>query len=248
MTEIPRSLLMWAVVVCLAAGTADLALAQQTGRLAGSVTDMAGKAIKGAAIRARNPGSGPAEFNVTSDARGNWSMLGLAAGVWDVAASAPGFESATLAVRMSVLRSNPEVHFVLPGVAPKGALEGIDSTALQGDLTSAEELMAAGKPDEALAIYRALLVKVPPLTSLQLAVGRALRMKKDYAGAIEAYDDLLEADPANQKAMLELARTHDERGDRAAAVAALDRLIALDGTTEEARDARALLAQMKQPS
>jgi len=48
--------------------------------------------------------------------------------------------------------------------------------------------------------------------------------------------------------LLELARTHQERGDRAAAVAALETLIALDGATDQARDARALLAQLKQPS
>jgi tetratricopeptide (TPR) repeat protein len=234
--------------VCLSAGLADAAFAQQTARLAGTVKDMTGRPIKGAAIQARNPTASPKEFNVTSDQRGNWSMLGLATGGWEVTASAPGFEGSTVAVRVSVLRANPNVAFVLVGAAVRGPLEGIDSAALQGDLSHAEELMAAGSYDEALVIYRALLAKVPTLTTLNLSIGRALRMKKDYAGAVEAYGAMLKADPASQKALLELGRTHQERGDRAAAIAALEQLVALDGTTDEARDARALLAELKRTS
>ena len=59
---------------------------------------------------------------------------------------------------------------------------------------------------------------------------------------------MLKADPASQTALLELGRTHQERGDRAAAVAALEKLIALDATTDEAREARALLAELKKSS
>jgi tetratricopeptide (TPR) repeat protein len=242
-TEIPRFVLACAVAVCLSAGAAS---AQQTGRLAGSVKDMGGRPIKGATISARNPVATRSEFNVSADQRGNWAMMGLAAGAWEVTASAPGFESSTIAVGVSVLRTNPDLQFVLVGMAVRGALVGIDTTALQNDLSDAEKLMAAEQYDEALTIYRALLEKVPSLTTLNLAVGRALRMKKDYAGALAAYGDLLKADPASQKALLETARTHQERGDRAAAIAALEKLIALDGTTDEARDARALLAQLKQ--
>ena len=248
MTQIRRSVLACAVVVCLSAGLADFAFAQQTARLAGTVKDMTGRPIKGASIQARNPTASPNEFSVTTDQRGNWGMLGLGAGGWDVTASAPGFERSTVAVHVSVLRANPNVELVLVGAAVRGPLEGIDSAALQGDLSHAEELMAAGSYDEALAIYRALLTKVPTLTTLNLGVGRALRMKKDYAGAADAYGALLKADPASQKALLELGRTHQERGDRAAAIGTLERLVALNGTTDEARDARALLAELKKVS
>jgi hypothetical protein len=244
--EIPRFVLACAVAVCLSAAVAGVAVAQQTGRLTGSVKDMGGRAIKGATVTARNPTVAPGEFNVTSDARGNWGMLGLSAGAWEVTANAPGFESSTISMRVSVLRTNPDLQFVLVGTRPKGALAGIDTAALQNDLSDAEKLMAAGQYDEALTTYRALLAKIPSLTTLNLAIGRALRMKKDYDGALAVYGDLLKADPASQKALLETARTHQERGNRAAAIEALDKLVAIDGTTDEARDARALLAQLKQ--
>ena len=248
MTEIPRSVLAYALAMCLSAGVADVAFAQQTGRLAGSVKDMGGRPIKGATITARNPTASPSEFVVASDQKGNWAVMGLVAGAWEVVAGAPGFESSTIAVRVSVLRTNPEVAIVLVGMRPHGALEGIDTAALQNDLSDAEKLMAAGQYDEALTTYRALLAKLPSLTTLNLAIGRALRMKKDYAGALAAYGDLLKADPASQKALLETARTHLERGDRAAAIAALDTLIAHGGTTDEAREARDLLAELKKVS
>jgi tetratricopeptide (TPR) repeat protein len=162
-----------------------------------------------------------------------------------VTAGAPGLESATVAVRVSVLRVNPNVELVHVGVPPRGPLEGIDSAALQADISHAETLMAAAKYDEAITIYRALLAKVPPLTTLNLGIGRALRLKKDYAGAAEAYAELLKADPASQKTLYELACTDRERGDRAAAIATLEKLINLDGTTDEAQNARVLLAELK---
>jgi hypothetical protein len=36
-----------------------------------------------------------------------------------------------------------------------------------------------------------------------------------------------------------------EQGDRAAAIATLDRAVAVDGTTSEAREARAMLDELK---
>jgi tetratricopeptide (TPR) repeat protein len=247
-TPTPRFAAACVVVVWLSALLSAPALAQQTGRLAGSVKDMGGRPIKGAAVRARNAGGIPSEFNVSSDARGNWGMLGLVGGLWEVTASAPGFESSTLPVRVSVLRSNPELQFVLVGTPVKGALDGIDSKALQNDLSTAEASMAAGQYDDALTVYRTLLSKAPALTSLNLAIGRALRLKKDYAAAEEAYGAFLKAEPSSQKALLELGRTQQEKGDRAGAIATLERAVALDPATDEAKDARALLAQLKQSS
>jgi len=105
--------------------------------------------------------------------------------------------------------------------------------------------MTAGPVRRGARNLRASSWKVPALTSLNLSVGRALRMKKDYAGAVEAYGEVLKAEPGSQKALLELARTHRRVVIHASAIAALEKVIAVNGSTEEARDARALLAQLK---
>jgi tetratricopeptide (TPR) repeat protein len=105
--------------------------------------------------------------------------------------------------------------------------------------------MISGAWDDAIAAYRAVLAKAPPLSMVNLAIGRALRMKKDYAGAAAAYGEILKVDARNQKALLELGRTQHEQGDRSAAVATLETLIAIDGTTDEAAQARALIGQIR---
>ncbi len=85
----------------------------------------------------------------------------------------------------------------------------------------------------------------PALDSVNLALGRALLMMKDYAGAAGAFEGLLKKDGRNQKALVGLGRVQFEQGDRAAAIATLDRAVAVDGTTSEAREARAMLDELK---
>jgi cytochrome c-type biogenesis protein CcmH/NrfG len=70
-------------------------------------------------------------------------------------------------------------------------------------------------------------------------------MKKDYAGAAAAYGEILKSDATNQKALLELGRTQHEQGERAAALATLEKLISIDGKTDEATEARQLIEQIR---
>ena len=246
MTRVPHPVLAcaaaWSFVVFLALPAATQ---QPVGRLAGTVKDLSGQVIKGATIRAVNPGATQDEFTSTSDQKGRWAILGLRSGTWEVSASAPGFESSTIAVRVAMLQPNPAIQFVLVGAATRGPLEGVDTKRLQTALSSAESLMAQERWDDAIAEYRAILAMAPPLDTVNLAIGRALRMKKDYAAAAAAYGEILKSDARNQKALLELGRTQHEQGDRSAALATLEKLVAIDGTTDEATEARALIEQIR---
>jgi len=232
----------WSFVVFLAS---PAAAQQPVGRLAGTVKNIAGQPIKGATIRAVNPGAIPNEFTSTSDQKGQWAILGMRSGVWEVSALAPGFESSTIAVRVAGLQSAPAIQFVLLGTAVRGPLEGVDTKRLQTALSSAESLMAQERWDDAIVEYKAILAMAPPLDTVNLAIGRALRMKKDYAGAAAAYGEILKRDARNQNALLGLGRTQHEQGDRAAALATLEKLVAIDGTTDEATEARALIEQIR---
>ena len=227
----------WAVLA-----VASVSAAQPlVGRLAGSVKTIAGQPVRAATIRAVNPSAIPSEFTATSDQKGEWAILGLRGGLWEVTASAPGFESSTVAVRVAISFNNPKVEFVLVGAPVKGAMDLVDTKKLQASLSAAESLMVQEKWDEAAAEYRNILAMVPALDSVNLALGRALLMKKDYAGASAAYGELLKKDARNQKALLGLGRTQYERGDRAAAIATLEQVISIDGATSEAAEARATL-------
>jgi tetratricopeptide (TPR) repeat protein len=231
----------------MAACWAALALASPSaaqplvGRLTGSVKTLTGQPIKAATIRAVNPTAIPSEFTATSDQRGEWAILGIRGGLWEVTASVPGFESSTVAVSTTLSMNNPKVQFVLVGTPVKGAMDGVDTKQLQAMLSAAESLMAQEKWDEAAAEYRNILAMAPALDTVNLALGRALLLKKDYAGASAAFGDVLKNDARNQKALVGLGRTQYEQGNRAAAIATLEQAVSIDGATSEAAEARAFL-------
>lgn len=242
---IPRSLRVAAAACVAVLALAPPASAQMVGRLTGSVKTVTGQPIKAATIRAVNPSVIPSEFTATADERGEWAILGLRGGLWEITVSAPGFEESTVAVRTTLSMNNPKVHVTLVGVPVKGAMDGVDTKKLQASLGAAESLMAQEKWDEAAAEYRRILAMAPALDSVNLVLGRALLMMKDYAGAAAAFEGLLKKDARNQKALVGLGRVQFEQGDRAAAIATLDRAVAVDGTTSEAREARAMLDELK---
>jgi tetratricopeptide (TPR) repeat protein len=215
------------------------------GRLTGTVKSITGLPVKAATIRAVNPTAIPNEFTATSDQKGEWAILGMRNGLWEVTASAPGFESSTMAVNVAMSMHNPRVEFVLVGVPVKGAMDGVDTKKLQASLSAAESLMVQEKWDEAATEYRNILAMAPALDTVNLALGRALLMQKDYAGASAAFSELIRKDPRNQKALVGLGRTQYEQGDRTAAIATLERVVSIDGATGEAAEARELLGQLR---
>src|SRR3974377_1722309 len=66
----------------------------------------------------------------------------------------------------------------------------------------AKELMAAGKPDEAVPIYRELIRAVPNNPGLVLNLGLALDMSGNKTEAIRQYQAALKLDPNSFPAFL----------------------------------------------
>jgi tetratricopeptide (TPR) repeat protein len=201
-----------------------LPAAAQTGRVGGTIKDDKGQPIKGATVTAENPQSSPSSFTTTTDDRGRFSIIGLRSGTWKITATAPGFTPGGGNVPIRTIGApNPPVDIVLaPGAgAPTGALAGVDTKELQGELQKAEELLNAQQYDAAIAAYNAILAKTPALTMINLQVGRAHRLKKDYDAALGVYKKMLEVEPNNERAKIEIGMTHLEKGDFAAAETAL---------------------------
>lgn len=245
MKPFPRPLPVFMAACVAVLACAPPASAQMVGRLTGSVKTITGEPIKAATIRAVNPTAIPREFTATTDQKGEWAILGLRGGLWEVTVSAPGFESSTVAVRAAISMNNPRVQVTLVGVPIKGAMDGVDTRKLQASLSAAESLMVQDKWEEAAAEYRGILAMAPALDSVYLALGRALLMNKDYAGASDAFGELLKKDARNQQALIGIGRTQIEQGDRAAAIATLERVVAIDGTTDAAKEARGVLAELR---
>jgi tetratricopeptide (TPR) repeat protein len=200
-----------AVITVLAAPAAA-----QTGRVGGTIKDSQGQPLKGATITAENPQASPSSFTATTDDKGRYSIIGLRTGTWKVTASAPGYQpqSGNVPVR-SLGAPMPPVDFVLaPGAAgPTGALAGVNTKELQGELQKAMELANTGQHDAAIAAYEAILAKTPALTLINGQIAQVQRMKKDYDGAIASYQKVLAADANNDRAKIEIGMTYLEKGD-----------------------------------
>jgi Flp pilus assembly protein TadD len=203
-----------ALVVALVVSA--LPAAAQTGRVGGTIKDTQGQPLKGATITAENPSASPSSFTATSDDKGRYSIIGLKTGPWKVTASAPGFapSSGTVPVR-SLGSPMPPVDFNLaPGPSgAAGALAGVNTKELQGEIQKAIDLANGGQHDAAIAAYQAILTKTPALTMINGQIAQVQRMKKDYDGAIASYQKVLAGDPNNDKSKIEIGMTYLEKGD-----------------------------------
>ena len=201
-----------------------LPAAAQTGRIGGTVKDTNGQPIKGATVLAENPASAPSSFTATTDDRGRYSMIGLKAGSWKVTASAPGFAPSAGNVPIKTIGAPmPPVDFTLaPGATgPSGALAGVNTKELQGELAKADAMVAAKDYAGAIGVYEGMVAKVPALTALYLQIGGLYRNQKQYDQAIEAYKKVPDGDTNADKAKIEIGMTLLEKNDLAGAEAAL---------------------------
>src|SRR5215207_11562803 len=154
--------LLTAIALGAALIVSALPAAAQTGRVGGTIKDDKGQPIKGATVVAENPASSPSSFTATTDDKGRYSIIGLRSGTWKITASAPGFMPGGGNVPIRTIGApNPPVDIALvPGsTGPAGALAGVNTKELQGELAKAEELMNQKQYDAAIAAYNAILTK-----------------------------------------------------------------------------------------
>jgi len=196
----------------LVLGLADGAAAQAA-RAMGTVKDQAGKAIKGATVRAVNPDASPSQFASATDDRGRWAMIGLRTGSWRFIVEAPGdFTVETnLPVRVA---ASPPLTFTLardPGPIPNALDRNIEQL-----IQEAAALREQGRIDQALAAYQDIRTRNPKLTSVNMVIGDLYRRKAAlesdpaarqalFRQALEAYDALLKTDATNERALAESA-------------------------------------------
>lgn len=209
--------------------------AAQTGRVGGIVKDESGQPIKGATITAENPNASPSSFTATTDDKGRFSVIGLRGGMWTFSAQAPGYapESGKLNVG-TIGTPNPPLTFTLKkGGPPVGGAGGIAGKDLQAELAAADADYNGGKYNDAITKYRAIMTKAPALSVINLQIAAAYRNKKEYDNAITAYNDLLKADPNNEKAIVGVGMTNLEKGDLKAAEETLGKAAASPTASRE---------------
>jgi hypothetical protein len=185
----------------------------QAGRAMGSVKDQAGKAIKGATVKATNPDAYPGEFASATDDRGRWAMIGLRSGTWRFTVEAPGYFTVESNVPVRVAAS-PPLTFTLardPGPVPNALDRNIEQL-----IQEAAAHRDQGRLDQALLAYQDIRTKNPKLTSVNLVIGDLYRRKAAqendpaarqtlFRQALDAYDLLLKSDATNARALSESA-------------------------------------------
>jgi hypothetical protein len=164
-----------ALVGTLVFGTAA-AEAQMAHRVRGTVKSISGTPVPDARVRVEalagfrgEQFAGQKHFDATTNARGDWTMLGLTSGVWVFEASAPGFLPQVMVLTIELVTRKPisavgnalrwQLPLTLEPDADRDALAEAAAAALAGELatavtrigiaageaTTAEELVAAGE-------------------------------------------------------------------------------------------------------
>ncbi len=137
----------------------------------------------------------------------------------------------------------------LPGPAPGGTPRPLSKEMLEGMLEAAHASLDAGRYQEAIAAYTAVLKRDPRNVNAITHLGVILAIAGHQAEALEAFDRALAIDPDYAHALWDKAGVLEARQDHAGALAALERFVRVapagpdrDRAHERIRQAKARLA------
>jgi len=186
---------------------------QPVSRLKGRVVDEKGERLKDAEVRAEaffgsaaGTFAGQRTLSTTTNARGEWSILGIAPGIWLFEVVAPGHlpESVALPVRL-LTASNPNAggQVLLWDLVLKPMTAPSDAT--WQPLADAAESARTGRLEDA----RLLLGRVPEGANADYlaAAGRVALLARDTGMARTYFTRALQGDPASYRAALGVATT-----------------------------------------
>jgi tetratricopeptide (TPR) repeat protein len=130
-----------------------------------------------------------------------------------------------------------------------GAPRPLPKEMLEGMLQAAHASLDAGRYQEAIAAYTAILRREPRNVDAITHLGVILALAGHHADALEAFDRALAIDPNYAHALWDKAGVQEARQDHAGAVATLERFVRVapagpdrDRAQERLRDAKARLA------
>ncbi len=105
--------LLAGVVLLAASAGVNRLNAQATGTIVGTITDMSGAAVPGAAVQVKNSGTGVTQ-NTTADAQGRYRVPELIIGTYELQASKAGFSTVNRPGVTLTVGAEPVVDFALP--------------------------------------------------------------------------------------------------------------------------------------
>lgn len=137
--------------------------------------------------------------------------------------------------RSNLCRSLTAVLLALPLVLAFASGAAAQSAEMAARANQAKQAMAANRFDEAAAIYREILQKLPDEPGILMNFGMALSMSGQPKDAIQPLSRALELRPTLMPAALFLGQSHLELGQPEQAIAPLQKFVAAEPANLQAR-------------
>ena len=179
------------------------------GRVGGFVVDEAGKPIEGVTVKATLPSSanrGPEDTISKKD--GEWGVGGISGGTWAIDFIKEGYETRSISIGISEVNRLRPIEIVM-----KKVVIVIDpNVVIKEKLTTAAELMNAGKFAEARGLYEELAKEHPEVKEFKPLIARAYYGEGDKEKALALLRETSAADPNNVDVKLLLGNLLMEAG------------------------------------
>lgn len=191
-------ILMIVIAVLIGAPQAAAQGGKGKGRLQGIVTDEQGKPVASAKVVLDLRGRETAQRDTTTNQKGEWAVIGLGTGNWQVTISAEGFVPFVETVFVSQIERNPKVVTKLkrPEISKDAVITDEASLAY---LDEARKLFNEKEFDKSLAILEQFYAQNPKAYQVQLLIGDCYREKGEVDKAIEIYLKAVEESKADAK-------------------------------------------------
>lgn len=183
-----------AVLMVLTLATGAFAQSRGNLRINGRVLDEAGQPVADADVRAAKKGEAqPEVFTAKTNAKGEYSINGLAAGDWILEAMKEGVGVKEASATLNEATRSTTVDFTLAKPTPK-----VDPNVdIQTEDKRAIDLARSGKIPEARKIYEDLLQKYPSVYQLHERLATMYATEGNSAKALEHVKIALEKEPEN---------------------------------------------------
>jgi len=164
------------------------------GRLAGKVSDEGGAPLEGVSVKLELVERG--STTVATNKKGQWAVLGVAAGTWNIDFSREGYVTKAISVILpgEAVRL-PPIAVTLERATPVGP-----SAELALAAATADAAYKAGRWAEARAEYEKVLAQKPDLAALvEQQIGFTYIQEKSFVEAMKHLRRAVAADPTNHE-------------------------------------------------
>lgn len=196
-----RLLLLTALVLCMMLPA--VAFAQTAVRQAGRVLDQDDNPIEGAKVVATDVRTNRPQ-ETTTDKNGRFTFRRLFEGRYSFMITKEGFISHKAEKQLMPQGTTPLIVHLQPDP------DAGKSNLTNEDFAKAAELLQNRQYDEAREIFIQFIEAYPEMAAAWFNVGICSFAVQDYAGAVEAFAEVLKIEPENTNAMLLAAQAHTQ--------------------------------------